>query len=348
MRLLALFSLVLACAQPSVSNEQASVDGATVTTKSVDATTMKALRMTGFGEPDVLVYEDVPLPPPPGEGELRVRVHAVGVNPLDHKVRAGKVPGLVGERFPFVLGWDLSGTIESVGSGVEGFAVGDAVYAMIDLGRGGAYAEYTIVREGEVAKKPPSLSHELAAAMPLAGLTAWQALVEHGGITSGQTVLVHGGSGGVGSFAVQIAKAKGAHVIATASAKNQVLLGELGAVGVDYESTRFETVAKDVDIVLDTVGGETLARSIAVLKPGGIVVSIVATPDPAALAERGVRGVRMVVHPDGRALDELAKLVHGKLLMPVVSQVHALADAAQAHRAIATGHTRGKIVLRVR
>jgi len=349
-RVLVIVSLVLACARPSATTDVAPTTAApdALTTAEPVPTTMKALRIHGFGEPEVLVFEDAALPPPPAAGELRVRVHAVGINPLDHKVRAGMVPSLVADRFPFVLGWDLSGTVESVGAGVLGFVPGDEVYAMIDLHRGGAYAEYAIVLAGEVAIKPARLTHEQAAAMPLAGLTAWQALVEHGGIAAGQTVLVQGGSGGVGSFAVQIAKAKGARVIATASAKNQDLLRELGAdVAIDYESTKFETVAKDVDIVLDTVGGETLARSIGVVKSGGIVVSIVAAPDAAALEARGVRGKRMIVHPDAAALAELRTLVDAERLEPVVSQVHALADGAQAHRAVATGHTRGKIVLRV-
>jgi NADPH:quinone reductase-like Zn-dependent oxidoreductase len=345
-----ILTLAFACARPSTTTDAAPRSGAveTAPTPVPMPTTMKALVIRGFGEPDVLTYEDAALPPPPNAGELRVRVHAIGINPLDHKVRAGMVPSLVADRFPFVLGWDLSGTVESIGEGVEGFAAGDEVYAMIDLHRGGAYAEYAIVLAGEVAKKPAKLDHEHAAAMPLAGLTAWQALVEYGEITGGQTVLVQGGSGGVGSFAVQIAKAKGAKVIATASGKNQDLLRELGAdVAIDYETTKFETIAKDVDIVLDTVGGETLARSIGVLRKGGIVVSIVAAPDSKALEAKGARGKRMIVHPDSKALAELAALVDAGRLEPVVTQVHALADGEKAHRAVATGHTRGKIVLRV-
>jgi NADPH:quinone reductase-like Zn-dependent oxidoreductase len=345
-----ILALAIACARPSTPTDAATTPTVVDTPSTTEPvpTTMKALVIRGFGEPDVLSYEDTAMPPSPAAGELRVRVHAIGINPLDHKVRAGMVPSLVADRFPFVLGWDLSGTVESIGDGVDGFAPGDEVYAMIDLHRGGAYAEYAIVLAGEVAKKPKGLTHEQAAAMPLAGLTAWQALVEHGGIGSGQTVLVQGGSGGVGSFAVQIAKAKGAKVIATASGKNQDLLRELGAdVAIDYETTKFETVAKDVDLVLDTVGGETLARSIAVVKPGGMVVSITGAPDPKALEARGVRGKRMIVHPDAAALAELAALVEAKRLAPVVLQVHALADGAKAHQAVATGHTRGKIVLRV-
>lgn len=334
------FALAVACTRPpSPPRENAS---------DAPAATMKALRIHGFGDEGVLVYEDAPVPPAPGEGELRVRVRAVGVNPLDPKVRAGKVPGLFGDRFPFVLGWDLSGEIESIGEGVDGFVVGDPVFAMLALPRGGACAELATVHASEAAKKPARLTHEEAAAIPLAALTAWQALVERAAIAPGQTVLVHGGSGGVGGFAVQIAKARGARVLATASARNQDLLRELGAdVAIDYENTAFDTIAKDVDVVLDVVGGETLARSIAITKPGGIVVSIVANPDATALEARGVRGARLVVRPDAKALAEIAALVDAGRITPVVSAVHSLADGAAAHRAVATGHTRGKIVLRV-
>lgn len=350
------FALACACARPAASADQTPTTEVSqpVSEQGVAAeldqtpSIIKAMRLYGFGEPNVLVYEDAPLPPAPGPGELRVRVHAVGINPLDHKVRAGMVPRLVADRFPFILGWDLSGTVESVGPDVSAFAVGDPIFAMLALHRAGAYAEYTIVHVDEAAPKPASLSHEQAAAVPLAGLTAWQALVDTAALTAGQTVLIHGGSGGVGSFAIQIAKARGARVIATASAANQDLLRELGAdLAIDYRATKFEDVAGAVDVVLDTVGGDTQARSIGIVKAGGIIVSIVAPPDPEALAARGIRGTRLIVHPDGAALVQLGALIDAKKLTPVVSQVFALAEAALAHTAIASGHTRGKIVLRV-
>ncbi|HEX8679092.1 MAG TPA: NADP-dependent oxidoreductase, partial [Chthoniobacterales bacterium] len=250
---------------------------------------MKAIRIHGYGGIDVLKYEDAPRPEPT-EDELLVRVIAAGVNPVDAKVRLGhfRPPGV---KMPLIPGYDISGVVEKTGGKVTKFKPGDAVYAYLSLKRGGAYAEFAIVKESEAALKPPSLSHEEAAAVPLAASTAWQGLNEIAKLEAGQTVLIHGGSGGVGVFAIQIAKARGAHVIATASPANQELLKQLGAdQTIDYRATRFEDVVKDVDVVLDPIAGETMKRSYGVLKKGGMLVSLLDDPDPAELKARGIRG----------------------------------------------------------
>ena len=307
--------------------------------------TMKAIRYHNVGGPEVLKYEDAPRPSP-GEGELLVRVRAAGVNPVDAKVRAGGFGP--GGKMPSIPGYDLAGVVEEIGPGTTRFKKGDEVFAYLNLRRAGAYAQYALVKEDEVAAKPGKASFAEAAAVPLAALTAWQALVETAKLEPGQTVLIHGGSGGVGSFAIQIAKARGAKVIATASTRNQQILKELGAdQAIDYTTTKFEDVAKDVDVVLDTVAGETLARSYGVVKKGGIIVSILAPPNKEELSKREIRGQVILVRPHAEMLGEIGKLIEAGKVKPVVSQVLPLAEAAKAHQQIETGHTRGKIVLKV-
>jgi NADPH:quinone reductase-like Zn-dependent oxidoreductase len=309
--------------------------------------TMKAVRIHSTGGIDVLKYETAPRPEPK-DNELLIHVMAAGVNPVDAKLRSGQFGRTLEGKFPFILGWDIAGVVEKVGGKVTKFKPGDAAYAFLSLTRGGGYAEYATALEVEASAKPASLSFEQAAAVPLAALTAWQALIDAGKLEKGQTALIHGGSGGVGSFAVQIAKSRGARVYATASTANQDLLKDLGAdVAIDYTKTKFEDVAKDVDIVLDTVGGNTTTRSIEVLKRGGILVSIVGhAGDPLVLKEKGVRGTTVLVKPNADELAEITKLIEDKKMKVVLSKVLPLADAAQAHELIATGHTRGKIVLK--
>ena len=307
---------------------------------------MKAVRAHEYGGTEVLKHEDAPRPEP-GEDEILVRVVAAGVNPVDAKVRAGKFKQ-PGAKLPFIPGYDISGVVEKAGAQATKFKPGDEVYAYLSLGRGGAYAEYAIAKESELAAKPKTITHEEAAAVPLAALTAWQALVEKAKLAKGQTVLIHGGSGGVGSFAVQIAKARGAKVIATASAANQEFLKELGAdQTIDYRAQKFEEVAKEVDVVLDTVAGETLQRSYDVVKKGGIIVSVLEPPKKAELEKRGIRGTVFLVQPNAEQLAEIAQLIDTKKVKPFVSQTLPLREAQKAHTAIETGHTRGKIVLKV-
>jgi NADPH:quinone reductase-like Zn-dependent oxidoreductase len=224
--------------------------------------------------------------------------------------------------------------------------LGDGVYGYALFG--GGWAEYAILAENEAALKPKSLSFVEAAAVPLAALTAWQALIDVAQLSAGQTALIHGGSGGVGSFAIQIAKAHGARVIATASTKNQDLLKQLGAdVAIDYTKTKFEEVAKEVDVVLDPVGRDTLARSYAVVKKGGIIATLVARCDQAQLDKYGIRGASISVKPDANELSEITKLIEEKKIKPIVTQVLPLSDAVKAHEQAATKHTRGKIVLKI-
>jgi NADPH:quinone reductase-like Zn-dependent oxidoreductase len=307
--------------------------------------TMKAVVAHEYGAPEVLKFEEVPRPEPK-ENEALVRVIASSVNPADPLTLSGKYAQAFGTHLPLIPGYDIAGIVEKTGSNVTKLKVGDAVYGYPTFG--GGWADYVTVTEGEVAAKPASLSFTEAAAVPMGALTAWQALVDVAQLQPGQTVLVHGGSGGVGSFAVQIAKARGARVIATASTANQDLLKQLGAdVAIDYTKTRFEEIAKDTDAVLDPVGKETLARSYDVVKKGGIVMSLVARPDPVELEKRGIRGAAISVHPDAEDLAEIARLIDAGKIKPIVTEVLPLSQAVAAQRQAATHHTRGKIVLRI-
>jgi NADPH:quinone reductase-like Zn-dependent oxidoreductase len=306
---------------------------------------MKAIVINQSGGPEVLKYEDAPRPQPKGD-EILIRIMAAAVNPVDVAIREGHFGG--GGGFPFIPGMDVAGVVEQLGAKVTEFKKGDAVYAYLSFEEQGGYAEFAVTKERHVALKPKSIDFEHAAAVPLAATTAWQALVEKAGLKSGQTVLIHGGSGGVGTFAVQIAKARGAKVIATASAANQDLLKELGVdQPIDYTITRFEDVVKDVDVVLNAVRGDSLARSYGVVKKGGIIVSITGPPDPAELEKHGIRGTSFSAHPDAKILEDLAKLIDRKKIIPVVSTVLPLAEVAKAQEQIASQHTRGKIVLKV-
>jgi NADPH:quinone reductase-like Zn-dependent oxidoreductase len=308
---------------------------------------MKAVVILKYGSPARLEYTDVARPTP-GDGELLVRVHAAGVNPIDDKVRAGLLSEFMHYSMPLIVGWDVAGVVESTGKNVTRFKSGDAIFAYMNLKLPGAYAEYAIVRESEACPKPAKLSFVEAAAVPLAAMTAWQALVDTAKLEKGQTVLIHGAAGGVGTFAVQIAKARGARVIGTSSPKSLDFLRELGVdEAIDYTSTRFEDAAKNVDVVLDPIGGDTQARSFGVLKKGGILVSIVEPPDQTVAKEKGVRATIMLAHPDAGELAELAKLLDAGKLKPIVSKVYPLHNARGAHEQIATKHTRGKLVLEV-
>lgn len=252
-------------------------------------------------------------------------------------------------RFPLVLGWDVSGVVEAVGTGKKNYRAGDSVYAYVDLGRGGGYAEYIVAKEREISLKPKSLSHTEAAALPLAALTAWQALFDYAQLSAGQTVLIHGAAGGVGTFAVQLARWKGARVIGTASARNHEFLRKLGADQViDYNTTKFEEVVKDVDVVFDMIGGDTQERSWAVLKKGGMLVSIVQPPSAQRAAEFGVRRADLLVEPNAAQLAQLTALIEAGRLKPVVQTVLPLTEVRKAHEMSESGHTRGKIVLQVR
>lgn len=303
---------------------------------------MKAIRIHEFGGPDVLKYEDVP-EPQPGPGEIRIRVIAAGVNPVDWKARQGgmKLP------LPMIMGLDVAGVVDTVGSGVDAFRPGDRVFAKVSLGQGG-YAEYTVTNASQAALMPRSIGFVESAAIPTAGLTAWQSLFDIAGLDNGQSVLIHGAAGGVGSFAVQFAKWKGAHVIGTASAGNAQFLKSIGADEViDYKTQRFEDVVHNVDVVLDTIGGDTFERSWGVLKPGGFLVTTVANVPEGAAEAHGVRAERIASQADGHELAEIAAIIDERSIKPVVTTVLPLAGARRAQEMSESRHTRGKIVLRV-
>ncbi|MFF3249271.1 NADP-dependent oxidoreductase [Streptomyces sp. NPDC002870] len=315
---------------------------------------MRAVVQHTFGGPDVLRVEEVPRPVPLPT-EVLVRVHAAGINPVDWKTRAGgAMAGVLGEP-PFTLGWDVSGVVEETGFGVTTLMPGDEVYGMPWFPRAaGGYAEYVTAPARQFARKPASISHEQAAAVPLAALTAWQTLVDTADVRPGQRVLIHAAAGGVGHFAVQFAKHLGAHVTGTASGPRHDWLTALGADElIDYTTSRFEDATKDIDVVIDLVGDahdNTSTRSLDVLRPGGLIVAIPAGVSPELLQaaqDRGVRTSAFLVEPDGPALTRIAELIDAGEMSVEVEEVFPLEQAAQAHTRGESDRTRGKLVLRV-
>lgn len=317
-------------------------------------TLMRAVVQDGFGGPEVLRLEQVPRPEPLPT-EVLVRVHAAGVNPVDWKTRAGGGMARVLGEPPIVPGWDVSGVVEQTGFGVTTLEPGDEVYGMPWFPRAaGAYAEYVTAPARQFARKPPGASHEQAAGVPLAALTAWQALVDTAEVGRGQRVLVTAAAGGVGHFAVQFAKHLGAHVIGTASRANHAWLSELGVDElVDYTAVRFEDVVGPVDVVIDLVGDahdDTSTRSLAVLRPGGLLVAIPGgvSPELVAAAEaRNARTSAFLVEPDGSSLKRIAELIDAGEVAVEVAETFPLERAGEAHARGESGHTRGKLVLSI-
>ncbi len=312
--------------------------------------TMRAIVQNAFGGPEVLEVGERALPEPIAT-EVRVRVRAAGVNPVDWKTRAGK-GAAAGSGLPLTVGWDVAGVVDAVGPGVTRFAVGDPVFGMPWFPRpAAAYAEFVTAPSRHFARRPDALGVVEAGGLPLAGLTAWQCLVDIAGLQPGQRVLVHAGAGGVGHLAVQIAKARGAHVIATASAAKHDLLAGLGVdEAVDYRSRPFEEVVEPVDVVYDTVGGDVSLRSLDVLRPDGIMISLPSAAAAAAVEAargRGLNAVGMLVEPDGDGLEELAALVERGALRVLVDETFPLDRAADAHRRGEQGRNTGKLVLTV-
>lgn len=310
--------------------------------------TMRAIIQESYGGPEVLHETRVPRPEP-GPGEILVAVRAAGVNPTDwkHRAQAGFV-----DRLPLVLGWDVSGVVEAVGYGVTLFAPGEEVFGMLPYPHGsGSHAEYVVGPARAFTRKPTVIDHVQAGALPLVSLTAYQALIDTAGIGPGQRILIHAAAGGVGHVAVQIAKAHGAYVIGTASAPKHDLLRELGADEVvDYRTTDVAEAVDGVDMVLDPLGGETRARSVGLLRPGGTLVSLLSggsAEEAAHAAERGVRTATMLVEADHAGMNAVADLVAAGALRPRVEATFPLAEAASAHRLGETGRTTGKIVLEV-
>ena len=282
-------------------------------------TMMKAVRIHEYGGPEVLRYEEAPCPVA-GPGEVLVKVRAAGVNPVDWKIREGWLQSMTPYELPIILGNDVAGVVAAVGEGVDTWHIGEAVFAMPGL-QLGAFAEFIKLPAEAWARKPKTLDFAHAAALPVVTLTAWQALFEHGDLQSGQKILIHAAAGGVGTFAVQLARWKGAVIVGTASARNRDYVLGLGAQEViDYTAQRFEEVAGDFDMVLDCAGGETQERSFSVLKPGGILVSIVSAPDEAKARQYGVRTAVFMARPDARQLEAIGTLIDEAIRARAVSR----------------------------
>jgi NADPH:quinone reductase-like Zn-dependent oxidoreductase len=308
---------------------------------------MKAIRIHQFGGPEVLKLEEAPLPEIANDDVL-IKVHAAAINPVDWKIREGLRKEKFPTTFPLTPGWDVSGVIEAVGENIKIFKKGDEVYSLPDPTRNGAYAEYIAVKADRVNTKPKTIDHINTAAIPLAGLTAWQGLFDFGQLKQGQKVLIHAGAGGVGTFAIQFAKWKGAYVITTASEKNSVFLKLLGANEViDYNTQKFEDVAHDVDLVLDTLGGDIQKRSLQVLKNGGRLITTLGAESQAEAKTKNIYLENFMVqsHPD--QLQEIAQLVDLGKIQPVIEKIMNLEEAAEAQELSKQGHSRGKIVLKI-
>lgn len=304
---------------------------------------MKAIRIHAYGHGDQMALETVPQPRVE-KGQVLVRIHDAAVNPVDWKIREGYLKGARPAAFPLTMGQDLSGEVVDVGDGVSTFAKGEPVFG---FGRG-AYAEYALASPQGLAHKPSSLDDLTAASIPTAGLTAWQIVIDVAQVSQGQTVLIHGAGGGVGSFAVQFARWKGARVIATASRDDASYLRGLGVDEIiDYKSERFEDKAKDVDVVIDLVGGDTLARSYGIVKKGGLLVTTLGQADEAEAKKRGLRAVNFMMKREGAELEQIAQLVAQGRVKPRIAKVLPLSEAKQADDLCQFGHPHGKVILKV-
>jgi NADPH:quinone reductase-like Zn-dependent oxidoreductase len=305
---------------------------------------VRKMRIHGFGETEPLHPDDVD-PSLPDASQVLVSIKAASVNPVDFKIRNGKYPAVKEDRLPYTLGRDVSGIVEQCGAQATLFKVGDEVFGIVGIG-GGGYAEKAILDQKAIARKPTELDHPHAAAIPLAGQTAWQGLFRHGGLKPGQSVLIHGGSGGVGHFAIQFAKAKGARVLTTVGTANVAFAKSLGAdVVIDYKTQRFEDHARDLDMVFDLIDGETRERSWKLLKRGGVLVSTLTTPSQEKASQLSVRALRYTVEADGDELAEIASLVAAGKVKPHVEKTFPLDQASRALTTVEKDHPVGKIVL---
>jgi len=307
---------------------------------------MKAVCIDAFGGPEMLHLKQVESPEP-GSDEVLIRIRAASVNPVDYKTREGKYPAVKVEQLPKILGRDVSGTVVARGPGVSRLQLGDEVYAMLDASHGG-YAEYVTLRADLCVPKPPCLDHVEAAAVPLAAMTAWQGLFDHGQLHAGQKVLIHGGAGGVGHFAIQLAKAKGANVATTVSKPDIEFVRGLGADEViDHQTQRFEDLVHDVDLVYDLVAGDVQTRSWAVLKRGGTLVTTLGKPSEEEARQRDARAIGYQAQPNAGELREIRELIEQGKVRPQIQATFLLEDAAPAQQRLQRGHVQGKIVLRV-
>ena len=314
--------------------------------KTTNKNKMKAARIHQYGSSVEIKLEKIAIPVP-GEGEVLIKIFAAGVNPIDWKIREGYLAELIPHRLPLTLGWDFSGEIVSLGKNVNKWDISDAVYGRPDLSKNGAYAEYIVVSEDEIAAKPKTLSWQKSAAVPLVTLAAWQALKEFSAVKQGDRVLIHAGAGGVGIAAIQLAKQAGATVYTTSSSKNSGFLKELGAdVVIDYTQEDFSTL-ENVDIVFDTMGGDVLEKSWGTLKKGASLVSVAEVPSEALAAKYEVNASFCFVQANSEQLSKISNLINSGKLTVEIDSVFRLEDIAQAHERSESGHTRGKIIIQV-
>jgi len=308
---------------------------------------MKAVRLHTRGGPEALVYEDVPVPKI-SKGDVVIKVHAAGITPTEFTWNSTFTTSDGANRLPIVPSFEVSGTVYQAAPDVTDLSVGDAVYGLLDFWRDGAAAEYVAARAADMAPKPSSFGHSQAGGVPLSGLTAWQALFDHAKLSVHDRTLIHGAAGGVGTWAVQFAHWRGAHVIGTASQRNHQFLRELGADDVlDYTSRSFEEEVRDVDVVLDTVGGDTLERSWKILRKGGFLVTVAGDASEEKTKRFGVRAASILVQPNRAQLIEIGNLIDSGTVRPVVQAVYPLAQAKEAYERGLQGHNRGKLVLQV-
>jgi NADPH:quinone reductase-like Zn-dependent oxidoreductase len=308
--------------------------------------TVRKMRIHDFGGAKALRADEVEYSQPDAS-QILVSVKAASVNPVDFKISSGKYPAVKEDRLPYTLGRDVSGIVEKCGAQAAKFSVGDEVLGMIDIA-GGGYAEKAVLNQNSVTRKPSNIDFVHAAAIPLAGLTAWQGLFRHGNLTAGQSVLIHGGSGGVGHFAVQFAKAQGARVLTTVSTGNVEFARSLGAdVVIDYKTQRFEDLASNLDMVFDLIDGDTRKRSWGLLKHGGMLVTTLTEPSQEIAQQHGVHALRYTVEPDGGDLDTIARLVASGQVKVHIARTFPLANAYDALASVEHGGTVGKVVLAV-
>lgn len=308
---------------------------------------MKAIVIEQYGDKEQLKVKEMPTPKI-NENQVLVEMKATSINPIDWKLREGYLKQMMPFEFPIILGWDAAGIIREVGKKVKGYQVGDAIFSRPATTRFGTYAENVVIDEDLLAKKPDNISFEEAASVPLAGLTAWQALFDVANLQEGEKVLIHAGAGGVGSLAIQLAKDKGAYVATTASEKNHTFLKGLGADEViDYKTTNFEKVLQDYDVVFDTMGGETQSKSYQVLKRGGRLVTIVNAPDQEKANEYGVTATLVWLQPNGKQLEQLGALLEKGKLKAIVGHVFPFSEQGmkEAHALSESHHAKGKIVI---
>ena len=308
---------------------------------------MKAVRMHTRAGPEALVYEDAPVPKI-AKGEALIKVHAAAITPTEFTWNSTFTTSDGKDRLPIVPTFEVSGTVQEVAADASDLSVGDEVYGLLNFWRDGAAAEYVTARAADMAPKPKSIDHVHAAATPLSGLTAWQALFDHANLSTGDRVLIHGAAGGVGTWAVQFAHWRGAHVIGTSSQTKHDFLRELGADEVlDYAAVRFEDKIRDADMVLDTVGGDTLERSWGVLRRGGVLVTVAGDAPEQKATKYGVRGVSFLVQPNRVQLNQISQLIDAGTVRPIVEAIYPLARAREAYERGLLGHNRGKLVLQV-